>query len=627
MAKIPSKIGKYEIEELIATGGMGAVYKAIHPTLNRNVIIKKLTLKDDDQLIQRFNREARIMMDFKNDNIVDVYDHFKERDSYYIVLEYVDGMALDNFIKKEGRLSNELALYIVLEISKALIYAHDKGVVHRDIKPANILISKKGEIKLVDFGIATTSDDSTDEDLTTVGMTMGTPSYMAPEQFENTKNVDKRADIYSLGVILYQMLTGEKPFPTGLSPSGINLRQKGKYKKAKKLNSAVSSISTRLIKKLMHHKINKRSQDLDKTVKSLEKYFKKQKLELYKERVASSITGKFIDEIPSRKNRIFILPLSLIIVLPVFIYFFVGKGYHHEIIPSGTYGALNINLKVNKDYYKEIDELFIKSKLFVENGTKLELVEESNYPFDIIEDYDMDFHVYKTEKLYLPAGFYRLKLMVDGNLFWKNFQIYPRKDQKRNIETEDGQLIIFKHKESNPLPFHPVFMVTDQVTNEDLTDSATIFIQESGKFKNFKLDDETLKTGQVHYFQFSKKGYYPKDYILKISHDQTDLKLDAQLFPKPGKINITGNNSGIKLRLNSSDSYIKGDRSGDLIKINKVDESLSELILIPSEYLLSFSYRGIRAQKNISVESDSDINIDVLYDKEDKNMIISVTEE
>ena len=132
MAKIPTKIGKYVITNKVAEGGMGAVYKGVHPTLNRDVILKKLTLSDDNHIIERFKREARIMMDFKNDNIVDVYDHFKAGGSYYIVLEFVDGMALDELIKKERYLSNDMALLIFLECCKALSYAHKNNVVHRD---------------------------------------------------------------------------------------------------------------------------------------------------------------------------------------------------------------------------------------------------------------------------------------------------------------------------------------------------------------------------------------------------------------------------------------------------------------------------------------------------------------
>ncbi|QEN03707.1 serine/threonine protein kinase [Thiospirochaeta perfilievii] len=614
MAKIPSKIGKYEIEELIASGGMGAVYKAMHPTLNRNVILKKLTLKDDDQIIQRFTREAKIMMDFKSDNIVDVYDHFKERDSYYIVQEYVDGGTLEDLIKSGEYINDDIALYIVLEVAKALRYAHLKGVVHRDIKPANILISKSGDIKLVDFGIAV-SDDILDEDLTTVGMTLGTPSYMAPEQFENTKNVDKRADIYSLGVILYEMMTKTKPFPSGLSPSCIARIQKGKYKRVNKINKGVKNITLKLIKGLMHHKQGKRYQDLDKPISIIKKYFRNSDLDQFKNIVSNLLIGRVVELVENKKSKkpLLILILTGIVILLGF--YIKDKGVHHLLFQRNSYGAVNIDLKVKKDYYKEIDEIFIKSKLFVESGSRLILIDNSNYSFlPSKESLDEVYNIYETEKIYLPVGFYRLKLMVDGNLFWKNFTVHSINEE------EEVKKITLIHTESQPLPFHPQFKIYDQISGEDITSTVTILRRVNNKFEKFKKGDNSLKTGQVHYFQFSQKGYYAKDYILKISHDQTDLKLEAGLYPKPGVLTLQSNVSGIKIKLNDKDSYTIGDRSGEIVKFDKLGVDKRELILNPGSYSINFSYKGNKIEKRFQLKSDNTIDIYVNYNKERRSI-------
>ena len=229
------KIGKYEIIGKIGEGGMGAVYKAKHPTLRRAVILKQLTLKGSRGITERFKREARLMLDFRHEHIVQVYDHFKEGNSYYIAMEYIDGTTLDRLIQIKRHLSSQAAILIFIEICKGLKYAHDKNVIHRDIKPANILISKKGEVKLTDFGIATSEED-TKLGLTRAGMTLGTPAYMAPEQIADSKNVDKRADIYSMGVVLYLMVTGKLPFTANMAPETLSRIHKGKYTSPKDIN-------------------------------------------------------------------------------------------------------------------------------------------------------------------------------------------------------------------------------------------------------------------------------------------------------------------------------------------------------------------------------------------------------
>jgi serine/threonine protein kinase len=211
-AKIPESIGKYKVRELLAQGGMGAVYAAEHPTLERTVIIKKLTLRGSADVRERFRREAQIMMDLRNDAIVDVYDHFREGSFYYIVLEYVDGVSLDRLIRERRYLPERIAILILREAARGLAYAHGRNVVHRDIKPANILVSTAGEVKIVDFGIATIHGiEGHESELTREGMTLGTPSYMAPEQFQSSRSVDRRADIYSLGIVWYEMVTGRRP--------------------------------------------------------------------------------------------------------------------------------------------------------------------------------------------------------------------------------------------------------------------------------------------------------------------------------------------------------------------------------------------------------------------------------
>lgn len=203
-----------EIDSLVGQGGMGFVYKARQPKLDRWVALKVLSpeLAQNQDFAKRFEREARLLARLNHPNIVVVFDFGREGDFFYLLMEFVEGGNLRLAMRSE-KISSEKALKIVPEICEALQFAHDQGVLHRDIKPENILIDTNGRIKIADFGIAKLVDESKASltKLTGHGAAIGTPHYMAPEQVEQPSEVDHRADIYSLGVVFYELLTGELP--------------------------------------------------------------------------------------------------------------------------------------------------------------------------------------------------------------------------------------------------------------------------------------------------------------------------------------------------------------------------------------------------------------------------------
>jgi serine/threonine protein kinase len=205
-----------EILELLGQGGMGVVYKARQRQLDRLVALKILPphIGQTEAFAERFTREARSLAKLSHPRIVMIYD-FGHTDAglYYFIMEFVDGTDLRRVIQT-GELSASEALTIIPQICEALQYAHEEGIVHRDIKPENILLNKKGQVRIADFGLAKLLDSPATGPtsmLTKVGQQMGTPHYMAPEQIEHPSGVDHRADIYSLGVVFYEMLTGELP--------------------------------------------------------------------------------------------------------------------------------------------------------------------------------------------------------------------------------------------------------------------------------------------------------------------------------------------------------------------------------------------------------------------------------
>jgi predicted Ser/Thr protein kinase len=221
LTRVAAAFPQLEILELVGRGGMGFVYKARQPHLDRLVALKLLPdkLACQPQFSERFNREGRVLAKLSHPNIVSVYDFGQTTDFYFLLMEFVDGVNLRQAMRA-GRFSPAEALGIVPKICEALQYAHEQGILHRDIKPENILLDTKGRVKIADFGIAKlVGEDPHLVTLTGTGAALGTPHYMAPEQLEKPNSVDHRADIYSLGVVFYEMLTGELPIGRFAPPS------------------------------------------------------------------------------------------------------------------------------------------------------------------------------------------------------------------------------------------------------------------------------------------------------------------------------------------------------------------------------------------------------------------------
>jgi serine/threonine-protein kinase len=219
------RVGNCRIEAELAAGGMAVIYRAEQEVLGRKVAIKALksAVMQEAGFVQRFEREARTLAQLQHENLVHVYDFYREHGALFIVMELVDGVDLYDLLDRAGALPPEVAAIIALNVARALDYLHYSGVLHRDLKPANILLTKSGGVKLGDFGIA---DDRLyaagpgaqwhvglrdKADLTATGVGLGTPSYMSPEQILGER-LDFRSDQFALGVVLYQMLGGRKPF-------------------------------------------------------------------------------------------------------------------------------------------------------------------------------------------------------------------------------------------------------------------------------------------------------------------------------------------------------------------------------------------------------------------------------
>lgn len=222
---------KYLVEKLIKRGGMGSVYLGKHVLMDKTVAIKVLrpSLALDDDVVRRFSREAKAASRISHPHAVSVTDFGESEDGVvFLVMEYLDGHTLKEIVKSEGPMQLDRVVEIVRQVGGALDAAHEQGVVHRDLKSDNIMLSKAtgGEwAKVLDFGIAKIQqDDSHDDDITAANLVIGTPQYMSPEQCSHSGPIDARSDIYSFGIIIYEMLAGKPPF-SGESPTVIMMQQ------------------------------------------------------------------------------------------------------------------------------------------------------------------------------------------------------------------------------------------------------------------------------------------------------------------------------------------------------------------------------------------------------------------
>ncbi|MDQ4024935.1 MAG: Stk1 family PASTA domain-containing Ser/Thr kinase, partial [Actinomycetota bacterium] len=214
--------GRYAVLEPIGSGGMAEVYRARDELLGRDVAVKVLSdrLSRDKSFVERFRREAQSAANLNHPNVVSLYDYGADDGAYYIVMEYIEGKSLGDMVAESGALLPERAAEIAADVAAALERAHSSGLVHRDIKPTNIMVTRSGQTKVTDFGIARALGQSSEQtQMTQTGMVIGTAAYLSPEQAQGNP-VDARSDVYSLGCVLYEMLTGRPPF-AGDTPLAI----------------------------------------------------------------------------------------------------------------------------------------------------------------------------------------------------------------------------------------------------------------------------------------------------------------------------------------------------------------------------------------------------------------------
>jgi hypothetical protein len=256
-----SRFGDYEILEELGAGGMGKVYRARDLTLDRLVALKTLArqLSADTDYVQRFLKEARAAARLNHPNIVQIYDFGCVDSIYYLAMEFVDGHSLGTYLKR-GHFSETESIQIIRHACRALSVAHADGIVHRDIKPDNLMLTSRGDVKLVDLGIAKRVDEEVS--LTQTGQAIGTPHYISPEQIRGQRDIDSRADIYSLGATLYHLLTGHTPYPGSSGPIVMSMHLVEPLPDPRRFEASLTDGVCRVVRKMMAKNRDERYPDV-----------------------------------------------------------------------------------------------------------------------------------------------------------------------------------------------------------------------------------------------------------------------------------------------------------------------------------------------------------------------------
>lgn len=530
MADTPDMIGKYKIQGQIAQGGMGAIYKSMHPELKRAVIIKKLTTKGSAIAKERFLKEAKILLEMQSPYIVHLFDYFTEGGYRYIVEEFVEGLSLDKLIKKQGSLSPQVAMLIMQDSLFGLRFAHKKSVVHRDIKPGNLLISRRGEIKLTDFGIA--SDDSDDRN-TKDGVVLGTPSYMPPEQFKNSSGVDQRADIYALGVMLYEMVTGQKPYTAETQEEMYEKARRGRFADPRKFDKKIPPVICKLIKKMMAPNAKRRFKSVEPIIKIVKKFLKYYDTHAIRVELAKMvISARQLKEAAYKKKRDVWKDFFVALVLGGAVvaggWYLWTEGWIHRTILRSIYTPVTLTIKLPQT---SAPASHISARaLFFTNGTEIAEVENSARVFvegaadkkGLVADRPASkLKAYHIKPVFLKPGMYRAKVAVGSYVLWENFEV-----------TRDEKAIDINFSANESRPIKLIMSVRDGKNGMDLSDKATCTVLYNGRW--MALEDvprEKFNSAAVWKFKASLDGYEDELFSLLIDWYQDTVMIRAELFP------------------------------------------------------------------------------------------------
>jgi len=599
MASIPEQIGKYKILNHLGSGGTSIVYLGLHPTLKRKVVLKKLNLRGKKTFYDRFLQEAALMMDLNHDNIVKVYDHFKEGSRHYMVMEFVEGLSLDQIIEKSGPLNHETIRYILRCCCKALDYIHSRNIIHRDIKPSNIFISRNGDVKLGDFGIAFL-DDPSERDEPGDAALVGTPSYMAPEQFSPNGRITARTDLYALGVSYFELLTGNKMFSGESLEELRDAIRKGRHLSLLFLIRSYGPASWQFIKRSTSRYPIFRYSSARRALRSLRSFRINDENSIMdlSDRILSLNPGKtpqsrtqgagreiglsqVLGAVPrSSGNKISLLFLlfSMLLALSIGLMFYSGTLY--EWFLPHRYGRISIVLNEDGgDNTFSAEDL----KVFLQH----EDTQNAWPPLRV-----------KNEKVYYrKSGFYNMKSTWGNRVERKSFYLPP-------LSSGDNPFVLnLKPPEVQPQKLHLSLRLSDAYTGSPLSERTGVFLNK-GEGSWIPLTPETvLYAGNSYEITVKIPGYFESRYRVDPEFYQDEFLLDAALIPFPGALEVHHNLDKLVLKVDGKKNLNGGEMLGGVQRFGKLDLEPPVWNIPPGVYLLTWSGNGWEQEQKLTVNT------------------------
>lgn len=547
-------IDNYRVIEALGEGGMGIVFKAIDLNLEKIVALKMIHpfLARDENFVTRFKTEAKALAKLEDRNIVSVYAMRENEHGLFMIMEYVHGKTLSELIHEKGKFTTSETLVISKQIIHAINCAHQKGVIHRDIKPNNVLLSDDGTAKVMDFGLAKLMQDQNSQH-TVTKFAAGTLHYMSPEQIRNPNTVDKRSDIYALGITMYEMLTGRTPFAK--SDSEYNVQKQivtGKIASPLDYNPDIPKQFIKIIMKAIDKDMEKRYQNLNEMLEDINRITVDMETTRDDEKTRV-ITSEVVPSVSkSFPKKYFVIPASLLVIFMVSYFILFNKGTQSVAENSdGKKTVLNNNNeKVVRPAFSRLS--ITSTPLGASVFIKEKMVGKTPYMQDSLQ-----------------PGMYSIAMKMDGYESWKS-------SEYKLIPGENPLNIKLKQVPSVPTATSTLILKTDL--------PASIYIDGAREASSSKLLTKTELPAGRHTLKFEHPEYGVKELTVNTALNQ---RKEITVFYQQ-KVNIQS--------LNTKDEPFWGT-----IYINNktVGETPYNLNLLPGKYEITVKKTGYKTREDI----------------------------